>query len=709
MTTDTREDAEVKRSGFLTLWCWGRWHTVVIAAVWTLFALRTVGAQSPSAVLPTLTTALAAHQLTAQEAQRHYPVRLRAVVTYYDPFLDQRQTAMFVQDSSRGIFVALMHISAQTVAAGDLVEVTGLSSPGDYSSMVDHAHVRVIGKAHLPFIAPRLNMNAIMDSQADAEWAEIEGVVHEVHTSGKNVYINLALKDGDITAISVKEDGVDYNGLVDSRILLRGVAAPMFNHKRQMTGARIFFPSVNNLKVVESAPARPFGIRTQRVADLLLSTLKSGMHHRDHIRGMVTLFWPGRMLCVQDGSGSLCAQIDRETVPNPQDRSQGNVQLGAIVDVIGFSEVGEFTPTLIHSAYQLASPRVTDNRHLPVVISASQAMHGDHDAGLITIEGKLIGYDRAADDPTLMLSSGNFVFPVVLPKQSLSGRLSRIEEGSLLRVTGICSVLADTTVSEGDGFPVGKSFRILLQSAEGITVARRPSWWNAAHALSLFAVALLAALAAILGVVVLRHRVQAQTRTIRESEARFRHLATHDSLTKLPNRASILSSLEGSINEGHKHGTPVCVALIDLDHFKYINDTLGHLAGDEVLRESARRLASAIRSDDVVGRYGGEEFLVVFNNMELETGAARCELVRQVLCAQPICWEEQLLTITCSIGVVSSHNTGSIVPTLIARADEAMYTAKTLGRNRVETVEQLSPRVTERLTDRRSRSLTSKL
>jgi diguanylate cyclase (GGDEF)-like protein len=191
------------------------------------------------------------------------------------------------------------------------------------------------------------------------------------------------------------------------------------------------------------------------------------------------------------------------------------------------------------------------------------------------------------------------------------------------------------------------------------------------------------ALGALCGVFVLGQRVKRQNSTIRRSEERFRHLATHDSLTQLPNRASVLNSLEYATQKARKEGSSVCIALIDLDHFKRINDELGHLVGDEVLRESARRLASSIRTTDFIGRYGGEEFLIVFQDMDLENGAARCEIVRRALCDQPIRWHDGELTITCSVGVAAAKITHNPVTTLISVADQAMYAAKTLGRNRV--------------------------
>ena len=643
--------------------------------------------------MPTLTTALAAHHLTVAQARRRYPIHLRAVVTYFDPYIDQRHAATFVADSSRSIFVALENTSGQALVAGDLVDLTGVSGPGDYSPIVDHAHARVIGKAQLPSEAPRVGKSDMLDAKTDAEWVEVEGVIHGVHAYGNNEFIDLALEDGDITAITVKEAGADYERLVDSRIILRGDEAPMFNHKRQMTGAHMFFPTLRELRMVDNAPVHPFNTPIKRVADLLLFTAEAGLHHRDHIRGVVTLFWPGRMLCIEDASGGLCAQLDRDSIPKdqasrPSDQNQVEPRPGSIVDAIGFPVTGEFTPALLNTTFQLVSS-AGERPISAIAISATEAINGDHDAELVTMEGRLIGYDRAASDPTLMLAAGNYVFPVVLPQQSAAAAFGSLQEGSLVRVAGICSVQADRMISAtGNGFSVGKTFRILLQSPAGITLIRQPSWWNAAHAVSLFAVALLVAVGALACVIILRHRVQQQTRIIRESEERYRHLATHDGLTKLPNRTTVLEALDRTIVQARQRGTQVCVALIDLDHFKSINDTLGHLAGDEVLREAARRLAVAVRSNDLVGRYGGEEFLIVFHDMDLETALERCEKVCSVLSGDPVCCDGTLITVTCSIGVAVAHSSELVVPVLVARADEAMYEAKSRGRNRVVTLQR---------------------
>lgn len=173
-------------------------------------------------------------------------------------------------------------------------------------------------------------------------------------------------------------------------------------------------------------------------------------------------------------------------------------------------------------------------------------------------------------------------------------------------------------------------------------------------------------------------------RLVAERTYELEQLAVRDSLTGLLNRNAIMTALTHEIQNAHKCKSPLCIALIDLDHFKQINDTLGHLAGDEVLRRSAERLRGAIRTSDAIGRYGGEEFLIIFRNVEQQFGVDRCEVVRNALCAEPIAYESHYLKVTCSIGVAWSGTTTDPLNGLVAKADRAMYLAKENGRNRTE-------------------------
>jgi diguanylate cyclase (GGDEF)-like protein len=178
-----------------------------------------------------------------------------------------------------------------------------------------------------------------------------------------------------------------------------------------------------------------------------------------------------------------------------------------------------------------------------------------------------------------------------------------------------------------------------------------------------------------------RERLQ---RLVAERTAELQKLAHTDALTGLLNRGAIMDTFASEAAAATKRKLPLCVAIVDLDHFKRINDTLGHLAGDEVLREAARRLASAVRTTDFVGRYGGEEFLVVFRDTHKEFGRERCEALRKAVCESPIRFEGHELSITASIGVAWTHSDIEAEDALVALADRALYTAKEKGRNCVE-------------------------
>jgi two-component system, cell cycle response regulator len=124
------------------------------------------------------------------------------------------------------------------------------------------------------------------------------------------------------------------------------------------------------------------------------------------------------------------------------------------------------------------------------------------------------------------------------------------------------------------------------------------------------------------------------------------------------------------------------VMLGDLDHFKEVNDSHGHVVGDEVLREVARRLLSSARSYDFVGRYGGEEFLIVLNNCDSSQAVARAEEVRSGIASRPIQTARGPLSVTMSLGVLASHEWDHVlVEEILSETDQALYRAKADGRN----------------------------
>lgn len=165
----------------------------------------------------------------------------------------------------------------------------------------------------------------------------------------------------------------------------------------------------------------------------------------------------------------------------------------------------------------------------------------------------------------------------------------------------------------------------------------------------------------------------------------MRHAAIHDSLTGLMNRGEILEMLQRELERGRRERKPLSVILSDVDHFKTVNDTLGHLFGDEALREIGKRLRSQLRVYDGVGRYGGEEFLMILPNCDLTNALARADALREVIAGKPVVRSGQEKPITMSMGVAVSACVGKEeIETLLNQADAGLYAAKEKGRNRIE-------------------------
>jgi two-component system, cell cycle response regulator len=177
-----------------------------------------------------------------------------------------------------------------------------------------------------------------------------------------------------------------------------------------------------------------------------------------------------------------------------------------------------------------------------------------------------------------------------------------------------------------------------------------------------------------------RRILDLQEELLKAREA-LREQATHDGLTGLLNRSSILETLDDELSRATREGHPISVLMVDLDRFKSINDNYGHLAGDAVLCEAASRLKSASRRYDSVGRYGGEEFLIVLPGCDAGNAALQAERVREALGATPFLATTHPVAITASLGVACSSVCAP--ESLVREADDALYTAKARGRNQV--------------------------
>jgi diguanylate cyclase (GGDEF)-like protein len=624
----------------------------------------------------------------------------------------------------------------------------------------------------------------------DGQWIEIEGTVRSADTGNAMLTLEVASGRLEVSVMTPNYDARQYPRLIDARVRVRGTSGPIFNQRRELIGVNMYTPSLDDVRVLEPAPADPFAIPLKTVRNVFEYTPGASPDHRVHIRGTVTARWPGNSFFITDGIQGASV-LSGQTTP---------VRPGDVVDVIGFAALGEYTPTLQEAIFRKlgAGPPPA-----PRSVTARQALSGDFDGDLVRIEARLIQQKRTTDQYIFLLDSGGTVFSAILQAGASDHRLDGLRDVSRLQVTGICTI---TETQASRHFRVPTAFQILLRSPRDAVVLQASSWWTTTRILVLLAICLLIILGGTLWVVSLKNRVRERTETIRatleatadgilvvdsagkivahnqkfgamwavqepipnlldhrllsdfvksrlkdpvafiskfaavcadpkaktddviefkdgrvferhsepqtvkgrnvgrvwgfrdvtelrERNRQLQELARIDSLTGIRNRRSIFEFLSSEMARAQRHGDSITVIMADLDRFKKINDRLGHVVGDVVLKETAQRLKSCIRLSDAVGRYGGEEFLIVLPGCDKDSARARAEELRCCVESRPVAWEMGEIGITCSLGVAFARDGIYDLRQLLQESDAALYRAKLEGRNRVSMAEGHGPGV----------------
>ncbi|MGH9591242.1 MAG: diguanylate cyclase [Terracidiphilus sp.] len=652
--------------------------------------------------LPVLRTVRQAHVLPAKEAGRGYPIHLsRAQVTFYDPAI----SCLFIKDSTDGIFVDFRGQPPPKLRAGDIVSVDAASGPGKVNAVLVHAKFHVLRHAALPS-APLVSFDRILSGAWDSRWISLEGVVRSVRRPAKmtaydgepafgkeNLILTVASGPDLIDVITVAPNRVNGRSLIDAPVRLRAAVGTRFNQRLQLIGVHVYAPNLSVIRVLEPPPADPFSIPVTGTAGVMRRSLLAP-GHRARVRGVVTSFSADRLSIMDSAHGIF---VYTET--------PAHVKIGDLLDVVGFPTMGGDTAVLEDVIYRKIG---ASKPPFPVAITAAEAIAGDLDAEPIKVEGRLLYKSRTATGETLLLSDRVTTFSASLPADA-HAVFDDLEPGSLLRVAGICEI--EVTPSK-----IPKALNILLQSGAGITVLERPSWWTSRNALILLALLLAAVAVVLVWNFVLRRLVHTQTSVIRnqlehaqalqlQAEAdhrekseslanvlslqhqllsvqeKLRYQATHDPLTGLWNRAALLELFRNEIDRATRTDSTLGVLMLDVDHFKPVNDTLGHPAGDQVLREIAERISEATRSYDMAGRYGGEEFLVILPDCNREQTELGAERIRAAVASRVFQVGGSDITITISIGATVVPDCGQTESEILSLADLALYQAKSAGRN----------------------------
>lgn len=177
-----------------------------------------------------------------------------------------------------------------------------------------------------------------------------------------------------------------------------------------------------------------------------------------------------------------------------------------------------------------------------------------------------------------------------------------------------------------------------------------------------------------------RQALSAKQKELQAVLAQAEEVSHTDSLTFLPNRRSLLAELQRQVTYAERYGSPLSISMIDIDNFKDINDKYGHPAGDQVLRFIASQMRDRIRQPDVIGRYGGDEFLVILPNTTVNAAADQAARLCQQVAAAPVIAGKELIGVSMSVGITQFQPNSDDWHRLLERADQAMYQAKHSGR-----------------------------
>ncbi len=481
--------ADRNRRGVLA----GGWLTsLLLLSVLIAFPGRCAGAEPLAAdtSLPTLTDICALRSLSAELANRHYPVGIRGVVTYFDAVAPN----LFVQDGDCGMWVRWSPKAARPVP-GEAIELQGVTSSDGFAPYVTEFQHQVVGHAPMPKpVQPTFEQMA--SSMEDSRWVEVEGIIRRVgleEGGGTRLRVSMAIPGGQILAQTPNYISIP-SGLVDAKVRIQGVCGALFNARRQITGIILHMPSLDEIQVIESAPADPFSVALRPIATLQRFTLQGVSGHRVHVRGTLIGRQPG-MLYVTDESGGICVES----------KQTGAIRPGDHIDVVGFAGTVDGRTALQEATFRrlAAGPQPQ-----PVALQAKQAADGEYDSRLVVVDGELEGMSQRGGDDVLIMRQGSTRFTALVRRDALN--ISSLREGSWLRLTGICLIESDIA-----GNAIG--FQVRLRSTADLTVTRRGPWLTTGRAISALSVLALSIMGALAWVAILRRRIEGQTEIIRST------------------------------------------------------------------------------------------------------------------------------------------------------------------------------------------------
>lgn len=399
-----------------------------------------------------LTTAAEIRNMPPAEAEQHYPVKLRGVVTFYDDALFSR----FVQDETAGIYLDGI-TNPLPLRAGQVVEVEGVTGSGEFAPVVVTTEVKVVGEGNLP-VAKSASLEQVLSGSQDSQMVEVNGTVRSVYFDKESqIYQVEIMVDGQrLTVYSRQLPVAKPDALVASTVKVRGVCSTMFNQHRQLFGFRLLVCNADGLTIEKPAAPDPFDIPTESLNALMQFRPHSPLGNRIKVTGPVVYYQAGNAIFIQDGDQGLCCKT----------RQQEPLQIGEHVEILGWPANGEYTPILEDAIYRKIGDG-TEPKALEVDLN--KLLTGAYDSRLVQIRATLLDRVDHGVNQFLLLKKDNFVFQALLPLRAADDWPTELANGTEVLVTGVCMIERGDTWEAGNKWRA-KTFRLLVRNPKDVLV-----------------------------------------------------------------------------------------------------------------------------------------------------------------------------------------------------------------------------------------------
>lgn len=468
-------------------------YSFIAAAVCLAFASYGQGAEKPPKLIQTWREL---HNLTSEQAQRAYPVHIRAIVTLSSP--DDHY--FWAQDKTGGGFAFYSHNDGVYFPFGEKLDLYGVTDPGDFGPCLRITHYRDLGPGAPPKPA-EVPLQRLLSGAEDGRRIQISGrLVALTLPSGKikGTRMILAAEGSRIRVLLGTIPLQDSATLLDSEVRLNAISTVNYNSQRQFMGIDLNMARPEDLTVITPASKN---IPVSKIDALLRYRPGAGVNYtRAQIQGVVTYYDGSRVMVIQNGNRAVFAQLANATP----------VAVGTWVSAYGYPRTHGYTPTLIDVRVY---PREGHGAVSPKPLTVTEALSGHYDALLVRIKAQLIDHTYSREEQLIALRAGDTSFVAQLPPNSKNW-VSGLQDGSQLELTGVLRV-------QGGGIDnTAQSFFLLLRTGRDIAVLKHPSWLSRSRLLYI-ALALAAVIICILiWVSILRRQVFRQTRKLLDQRRR---------------------------------------------------------------------------------------------------------------------------------------------------------------------------------------------